>query len=83
MTATQPHKQNITRSGGPIEPLLNEHQIALLCGLSAAAVRRWRLLAKGPRYIKVGASVRYRLDDLNAWLGSRPSGGEGAGAVGQ
>jgi predicted DNA-binding transcriptional regulator AlpA len=50
--------------------------VAAICGLSAAAIRRWRLLRKGPRYIKVGSAVRYRLEDVNNWLGTRPSGGE-------
>ena len=31
---------------------------------------------KGPRYIKVSRSVRYRPEDLKAWLESRPAGGE-------
>jgi hypothetical protein len=48
-----------------------------------AAIRRWRLLGKGPRYIKVGAAVRYRLEDVNNWLETRPSGGELAPGVGQ
>jgi hypothetical protein len=48
-----------------------------------AAIRRWRLLGKGPRYIKVGAAVRYRLDDVNNWLETRPGGGELAPGVGQ
>ncbi|MCC6392071.1 MAG: helix-turn-helix domain-containing protein [Bryobacterales bacterium] len=61
-----------------MEPLLSEHDVAKICGLSEAAVRRWRLLRKGPRYIKIGSAVRYRLEDVQAWLETRPSGGEGA-----
>jgi len=45
-------------------------------------MRRWRLQRKGPRYIKVGAAVRYRNEDVRAWLETRPSGGEVA-EVGQ
>jgi predicted DNA-binding transcriptional regulator AlpA len=58
-----------------IENLLNEHDVARITGLSVASVRRWRLLRQGPRYLKIGAAVRYRPEDVVAWLASRPSGG--------
>jgi predicted DNA-binding transcriptional regulator AlpA len=58
-----------------IETLLNEHDVARLTGLSVASVRRWRLLRQGPKYIKLGAAVRYKPEDILAWLESRPSGG--------
>ena len=83
MAAIQHNTQCITRGGQPVEPLLSERELAAICGLSMAAIRRWRLLGKGPRYIKVGAAVRYRLDDVNNWLETRPSGGELAPGVGQ
>lgn len=59
-----------------IQDLLNEHDVARITGLSVASIRRWRLLRKGPKYIKVGAAVRYRSEDVAAWLDSRPTGGE-------
>jgi predicted DNA-binding transcriptional regulator AlpA len=58
-----------------IESLLNEHDVARVTGLSVASVRRWRLLRQGPKYIKIGAAVRYKPEDISAWLESRPSGG--------
>jgi len=62
-----------------VEGLLNEHDVARITALSVASVRRWRLLGVGPRYIKIGAAVRYRAEDLRAWLETRPSGGEQKG----
>jgi predicted DNA-binding transcriptional regulator AlpA len=59
-----------------LEALLNEHDVARITGLSVASVRRWRLLRQGPKYIKIGATVRYRPEDISAWLESRPTGGE-------
>jgi predicted DNA-binding transcriptional regulator AlpA len=56
--------------------LLNEYQVAEMLALSVATVRRWRLLRQGPKYIKIGAAVRYKPVDLTAWLASRPTGGE-------
>ena len=58
-----------------LETLLNEHDVARLTGLSVATVCRWRLQRQGPRYLKIGAAVRYRPADVTAWLESRPGGG--------
>ena len=58
-----------------IGSLLNEHDVARITGLSVASVRRWRLLRQGPQYLKIGAAVRYRTEDIRAWLESRPAGG--------
>ena len=55
--------------------LLNEHDVARITGLSVASVRRWRLLRQGPKYLKIGAAVRYKPEDISAWLESRPRGG--------
>jgi predicted DNA-binding transcriptional regulator AlpA len=60
-----------------IDNLLNEYDVARITGLSVASVRRWRLLRQGPTYLKIGSSVRYRSEDISAWLASRPTGGEG------
>jgi len=34
-------------------------------------VRRWRHRKTGPTYIKAGACVRYRREDVEAWLRGR------------
>jgi predicted DNA-binding transcriptional regulator AlpA len=58
--------------------LVTEQEVAHLTGMSIATVRRWRLFRQGPRYLKIGAAVRYRREDVEAWLASRPTGGEQA-----
>jgi len=58
-----------------LEELLTEHDVARITGMSVASVRRWRLLRTGPKFIKIGAAVRYRSEDLAAWLQGRPTGG--------
>ena len=58
-----------------MDNLVNEHEVARICGLSVASVRRWRVLSSGPRYMKIGAAVRYRVQDIALWLESRPTGG--------
>ena len=58
-----------------IESLLNEHDVARVTGLSVASVRRWRLLRQGPKYLKIGAAVRYSPDSIREFLATRPTGG--------
>jgi predicted DNA-binding transcriptional regulator AlpA len=64
-------------TNSPLQELLNERDVARITGLSVASVRRWRLLRRGPTYLKIGAAVRYKREDVTAWLASRPTGGEG------
>ena len=66
-----------------VEPvqLLNEHQVSKMLAVSVATLRRWRLLNRGPRFIKLNSAVRYPPDDLASWLQSRPSGGGQAEAA--
>jgi predicted DNA-binding transcriptional regulator AlpA len=63
----------------PIESLLDERDVAGWIRVSVATLRYWRSEGKGPRYRKVGQLVRYAPSDVNDWLNSRPSGGEGSG----
>jgi hypothetical protein len=37
-------------------------------GFKVGTFANWRCLGKGPRYIKAGGRVLYRLSDLDAWL---------------
>ena len=55
--------------------LLTEEEVARHLHVSLAALRRWRLEKRGPRFIKVSALVRYRPEELEAWLASQPVGG--------
>jgi predicted DNA-binding transcriptional regulator AlpA len=70
----------MTTANTTINTLLNEHDVARITGLSIASVRRWRLLRQGPKYLKIGAAVRYRSADVVAWLETRPTGGGRDGA---
>ena len=50
--------------------MLNEYQVAEYVQMSVASVRRWRLFRSGPRYLKIGAAVRYRREDVESWVDS-------------
>jgi predicted DNA-binding transcriptional regulator AlpA len=59
-----------------LETLLDERAVAKLTGMSLGTLRRWRVLNRGPRFIKLSSAVRYRPEDVRSWLESRPAGGE-------
>jgi hypothetical protein len=52
--------------------LKTEGQAAELLTLSVHTLRRWRVLGRGPVFLKVGGkAVRYRESDLNDFLSGR------------
>lgn len=52
--------------------LLDEKQAAEHLTLSPGTLQVWRSTGRyALPFIKVGRNVRYRLDDLNAWLAAR------------
>jgi excisionase family DNA binding protein len=55
--------------------LLNEEEVAKQLHISVASLRRWRLERRGPPFIKVGSLVRYKPEEVEAWLGALPTGG--------
>jgi predicted DNA-binding transcriptional regulator AlpA len=54
-----------------LESLLSEEQLAEIIGKPARTLRQWRYIGVGPKYLKLGATVRYRPSDVEAWLDSR------------
>ena len=51
-----------------LETLLTEHEYARLTKRSVASVRRDRMLGQGCPYVKLGALVRYRPEDVRTHL---------------
>ena len=43
---------------------LTEREVAELLGLSVATLRAWRHRGKGPRFLRLGRSVRYLPSDV-------------------
>ena len=48
--------------------LLTESQVAEFLNLQVATLRRWRWAGQGPKFIKVGAAVRYDPQQLKDYL---------------
>jgi excisionase family DNA binding protein len=54
-----------------IKPLLTPEQVCELLGVPNNTLNCWRSNGKGrggPNYVKVGRLVRYRWEDVEAWL---------------
>lgn len=46
---------------------LTSPQLAERLGVATITVKVWRQRRKGPPYVKIGRSVRYRVADVEAW----------------
>jgi predicted DNA-binding transcriptional regulator AlpA len=46
---------------------LNEAQVAEFLGVSVRTLQAWRVRGGGPRYVKIGRSVRYQRRQLVAF----------------
>ncbi len=45
-----------------------EAQAASYLGMQVGTLRQWRFKSVGPVYLKIGRAVRYRQEDLDAYL---------------
>ena len=57
-----------------MSPLLSQKHVADLLSLSERTLERLRCTGDGPRFIRCGRSIRYRPDDLTAWIEARAVG---------
>lgn len=46
---------------------LNQKQLADRWNISPRSLERWRWEGKGPRFLKIGGRVAYRLEDVEAY----------------
>jgi hypothetical protein len=46
---------------------LNQIELSRRWRISPRTLERWRWLGQGPRHVKVGARVLYRLEDIEAF----------------
>lgn len=55
-----------------VPALFNQNQLAAYLGKSTAWCERARLTGDGPKFVKLGRHVRYRAEDVMAWIESHP-----------
>ncbi len=68
----------------PNQPiLLTEKEAAKILGFSIRTLQKWRVAGHGPEYVKAGTAVRYRVEDIDAWIKSlrRSSTSSGANSI--
>jgi predicted DNA-binding transcriptional regulator AlpA len=53
-----------------LTPLLDERAVSSILNISVPTLRRWRVLNRGPRYLKLSSAVRYRPEDISGFLNS-------------
>lgn len=61
--------------------LLTTPKAAEYLGLSRNTLNRWRWDGRGPRYLKLGSAVRYRISDLDAFIEAAERNHTSAGAA--
>lgn len=54
-----------------VEPVFDTAAAAPLLGVRKGTLEVWRVRGTGPRFLKVGSRVLYRLRDINEFLDSR------------
>lgn len=52
-------------------PVKNTKEAAAYLNLRPTTLDQWRWSGRGPRFVKIGRSVRYRIADLDAFLAER------------
>lgn len=52
------------QSSPDLDSALNENQAAEFLGVSVRTLQAWRVRGGGPRYIKIGRTVRYQRREL-------------------
>jgi predicted DNA-binding transcriptional regulator AlpA len=50
-----------------LEQLIDEAEAARFLAFSVRSLQGWRYRGGGPRFVKIGRTVRYRRRDLQAW----------------
>lgn len=57
-----------------VKHLIDEGTLATRLGVSRSTLQTWRYSGRGPRFIKLGRMVRYRVADVDAYLNSNTHG---------
>jgi hypothetical protein len=52
---------------------VDERQVAAQLNVKPGTLRKWRLLGRGPEFLRLGRAVRYRVTDLEEWLANDPA----------
>jgi excisionase family DNA binding protein len=56
------------------EDLMTPGQVASYLSVAEQTLANWRSKGEGPRYVRVGTSVRYKREAIESWLKIRTVG---------
>ena len=68
-------------SNSAASPLLDDEAVATWLCVSPRTIQSWRSSGDGPRFVKFGRSVRYRAEDVAAFIDSRVFASTGGAAA--
>ena len=51
-----------------MQKMMTESEVSEATGFKTTTLRQWRAERRGPRFIKIGRSVRYREVDIEVWI---------------
>lgn len=61
--------RELPRGRLPMTPVyLTADQVAQMTGFSTKSLEAYRAKRQGPPFLKIGHSIRYRADDVRAWV---------------
>jgi predicted DNA-binding transcriptional regulator AlpA len=55
-----------------LDPLLSDRDVARITGRARSTLQKDRVAGTGIPYVRVGALVRYRASDVEAWIDALP-----------
>lgn len=70
---TEVHPPQAANTGGvkaaiAMRLVMNDVEAAEVLDMAPTTLRKWRTNGQGPSYLKLGKNVRYRMEDLTAYL---------------
>ncbi|WP_020095696.1 helix-turn-helix domain-containing protein [Methylobacterium sp. 285MFTsu5.1] len=65
-TAVSDERRNLLEKLG----LMHEVDVCTLCNVKSETLWTWRKEQRGPKFVKLGREICYRVDDLLAWIAS-------------
>lgn len=68
---TQTHHQEMNRVIAFAAAILNTNEAATYLNVKPTTLEQWRWNGRGPLYVKIGRSVKYRLADLDTFVTER------------
>jgi predicted DNA-binding transcriptional regulator AlpA len=74
MEATRIRRHQVPETLPATDELVTAADLADELQIPEKTLAQWRYLGRGPKFLKLGAHVRYRRSDVDAWLAASEQG---------